>query len=312
MELINISLDFNYAGNNSSVKNVNENREYDDQRLYNTIVVCVALNLLLSFTTLFGNVAIIITLWKTPSLHSPANILLASLAVSDLTVGLVVQPLFIATTLKQDTTIQIIYESLSIFLCSVSFYTTTSVGVDRLLALQLHLRYAGLVTPFRVTGMVIFIWVFSGLYSSVMLWISKNLFYIALSAIAFTFLVVNFGVYLKIYLIVRRHQVQIAHQQQQQQQQHHEGHDGNIFRRLKKSAVNTFLVYIVLLVCYTPVCLVIAFLYTDVSYSPSVTNIIVSDIISTTILFLNSSLNPLLYCWRIREIRSAMKNRFYC
>ena len=303
MELINISRYFNDAGNNSSGKNINEKREYDDQRLYNTIVVCVALNILLSFTALFGNVAILITLWKTSSLHSPANILLASLAVSDLTVGLVVQPLFIETTLKQDTTIQIINESLSIFLCSVSFYTTTSIGVDRLLALQLHLRYDIVVTPFRLIGMVLFIWVFSGLYSSAMLWI-PNLFYTALSLITLAFLAINFGVYLKIYFIVRRHQVQIAHQQQQQ----HQGHDGNIFWRLKKSAVNTFLVYIVLLVCYTPLCLVIAFQFQGGKW----TSASVAPILTTTILYLNSSLNPLLYCWRIREIRTAMKNHFCC
>ena len=304
---INISGHFENSENHSSPGNdfTNQSENYD-QRNYYTITVCVAVNVLLSFTALFGNCAILITLWKTPSLHSPVNILLASLAVSDLTVGLVVQPLFMAATLKQDSTIQAIYLALSAFLCSVSFYTTTAIGVDRFLALQLHLRYDAVVTPFRLIGMVIFLWVFSGLYSSGMLWI-PNLFYTALALITLALLAVNFGVYLKIYFIVRRHQFQIAHQQQQQQQQH-QGHQGNTFWRLKKSAVNTFLVYIVLLVCYTPLCLVIAFKFQG-AHSTSASD---AQIITTTILYLNSSLNPLLYCWRIREIRTAMKNHFCC
>ncbi|XP_078352748.1 histamine H2 receptor-like [Oculina patagonica] len=303
MELINISRLFNDADNNSFVENVNENREYYDQRLYYTIIVCVAVNVLLCFTALFGNAAILITLWKTPSLHSPANILLASLAVSDLAVGLVVQPLFITSILKGDDTFLVILTSLSVFLCSVSFYTTTAIGVDRLLALQLHLRYQAVVTPPRVTGIVTLIWVFSGLFSSAQFWIS-NLFYNVTSPLSFAFLVVNFGVYLKIYFIVRRHQAQIAHQQQQ-----HHGNNGNIFLRLKKSAVNTFLVYIVLLVCYTPHALAIIFLFKYGSFSLSVAY---AQIIIFTIVYLNSSINPLLYCWRIREIRTAMKQYFCC
>ncbi|KAL9951057.1 hypothetical protein ACROYT_G043650, partial [Oculina patagonica] len=106
MELINISRHFN---NNSSVKNTTENREDYDQRPYYTIVVYAAVNVFLCFIALFGNGAILITLWKTPSLHSPGNILLASLAVSDLAVGLVVQPLFMTIIIKWDTNFLVIF-----------------------------------------------------------------------------------------------------------------------------------------------------------------------------------------------------------
>lgn len=63
----------------------------------------------------------------------------------------------------------------------------------------------------------------------------------------FTHLAVNFATYMKIYLIVRRHQAQIANLELQPQ-----GHHGNMFWRLMKSAVNTFLVFIVLFLCYMP------------------------------------------------------------
>ena len=68
--------------------------------------------------------------------------------------------------------------------------------------------------------------------------------------------------------------------------------------------MNTFLVFIVLVFCYTPRSLV-AVLKEDAFSSAAEVNII-----NVTFVFLNSSLNPLLYCWRIRELRTAMKHRF--
>ena len=197
------------------------------------------MNALLSFTALFGNSAILITIWKTSSLHTVANILLASLAVSDLAVGLVVQPLFIAYLLGRSITQ--IYNISSYFLCYVSFITITAITVDRLLAIQLHLRYHALVTPFRVTWIVIFIWVFSGvgaLLFRLNLIRFRTVTFIAIVSL----LVVNFAVYFKIYLIVRRHKRQIQQQQHQLQAK-----NGNILSvtSLKKTALtlSSFIFY---------------------------------------------------------------------
>ena len=55
--------------------------------------------IILFLTTLLGNSTILITIWKTSPLHSGANILLANLAVSDLTVGLLLEPFYIANIL---------------------------------------------------------------------------------------------------------------------------------------------------------------------------------------------------------------------
>ena len=253
---------------------------------------------LLCFTALIGNSAILITIWKTSSLHSAAYILLASLAVSDLTVGLVSHPLFIVKSLFDTFTVHLLLNILGPFLSLASIITVTAIGVDRLLALQLNLRYEAEVTPFRVTLVVIFIWVLSGIFASVVLWM-PNLFDIISSDVIISLLVENFVVYMKIYLIVRRHQKQI----QQQQQQATNTHITSV-KRFKKTALNTFLVYILLVCCYIPQSLVVMAAVTGVG--------ITSETYSITITFicLNSSLNPLLYCWRDREIRTSMKQLF--
>jgi len=303
MELINISQAFDNSGRNGSGKDFTDLRQSHQSRIDYVIAASVVVSVLLCFTALFGNCSILITLWRTPSLHSVANILLASLALSDLAVGVIVQPLYITLLLKKEdlgSRFELVFTILTSFLCLASFLTTAAIGVDRLLALQLHLRYDTAVTPFRVAGLVIFIWVFCALYASTGVWL-RNIFFKGLPLMAFSLLLVNFATYLKIYLIVRRHQLQIANLELW-----HQDHRGNVFWRLRKSAVNTFLVFIVLVFCYMPRSLV-AVLKEDAFSSAAEVNII-----SVSIVFLNSSLNPLLYCWRIRELRTAMKHMFCC
>ena len=295
---INLSwLSNNFAKNNSN-RELSDLHGYPKQELTFRIAISV-INVIFSFTALFGNSAILITIWKS-SLHSVANILLISLAVSDLAVGLVVQPLFIANVLSGVYAVHLAIIILGPTLTLASFFTITAIAVDRLLALQLHLRYEAVVTPFRVTRAVILIWVSAAIFASTKHWIA-SLYHTVTSFIMITILVGNFVVYLKIYLIVRRHQRQIQHQQQQLDNE-------NIFsvKRVKKSAMKTFVVYISLLCCYAPYSLSAQMKFAGITISPYV------YITSFTLMLLNSSLNPLLYCWRDREIRTAMKQLVCC
>ena len=272
-----------------------------EQEINFRITVSV-INVILSFAAVFGNSATLITIWKTSSLHSVSNILLASLAVSDLTVGLVLQPLSIANLVRGENTLFLPIEILGPILVIASLFTITAIAVDRLLALQLHLRYHALVTRFRVTSVVILMWVSAGFFASTKHWIS-DVSDVALSSMVIVILVGNFFVYLKIYLIVRRHQRQIQHLHRYQQQQANMENILNV-TTFKKSALNTFLVYILLVCCYMPYSLSVQLKFAGVLISSTVFTI------AFTLIYLNSSLNPLLYCWRDREIRTAMKQLF--
>ena len=107
-------------------------------------------------------------------------------------------------------------------------------------------------------------------------------------------IVVNFAIYFNIHLVVRHHQIRIQHQQPEQR-----AHTF-IMRRLKKSAFNTFLVFIFLLICSLP------FLYVYFNNGVSITVLYIARIM----ISLNASFNPFLYSWRLREIRSATKQIF--
>ena len=286
----------NYSENSS--RELFDTVEFLEQELNFKITICV-INAFLSFTALFGNAAILLTFWKTSSLHSAKNILLASLAVSDLAVG-VLQPFEIANTISRIYAFHYAVAMLGPFLTIASFLTVTAIAVDRLLSLQLHLRYHAAVTPFRMTWLAIIIWVSAGIFTSTKHWIAR-LSQVAISVTINSLLIANFLVYLKIYLVVRRHQRQIQHMQQPQ-----EANNENILslKRFKKSAMNTFLIFILLLFCHMPSSFIVYLAFTGVTISRNV------FATGFTLIFLNSSLNPLLYCWRDREIRTAVKQLF--
>ena len=266
-----------------------------DQAIAFRLAISVV-NAFFSFTALLGNSAILLTIWKTCSLHSATNILLTSLAVSDLAVGLLIQPLFIAVIQSGIPTIILLFNILMYFFCCASFFTITAITIDRLLVLQLHLRYHAVVTTFRVTGVVFYIWMVAGVSTLLLSLFSK--IYVVFLVMVIGLLAGNFVIYFKIYLIARRHQRQIQHQHQHQRQASNENNAR--VTRLKKTAFNTFIVYILLICCYMPFSF--ATLYGGMSLKVYFTTI--------TPMFLNSSLNPLLYCWRDREIRIAVKQLF--
>ena len=253
--------------------------------------------------TLLGNAAILITIFKTPSLHSPAHILLAGLALSDFAFGFIVQPLLLSIVLSAGynydlslATFHLMCSSLNcsaIVLCGVSLGTSIAIALDRLLALRLHLRYAVIVTKFRVIVVLTCIWLFQGFFIPMYFWQVETFGrFIAIKICVV--IVVNFAIYLNIHLIVRHHQIRI-------QYQHHE-QLANIFslKRLKNSALNTFLVFIFLLVCSLP--------FLCVYFNDRVS--ITIHYIAIATIFLNTSFNPFVYSWRLREIRTATKRIF--
>ena len=254
--------------------------------------------------TLLGNAAILITIFKTPSLHTPAHILLAGLALSDFAFGFIVQPLLLSIVLSAGynhdlplATFRLMCSSFNcsaIVLCGVSLGTSIAIALDRLLALRLHLRYAVIVTKYRVIVVLTCIWLFQGFFIPMYFWQVETFGrFIAIKICVV--IVVNFAIYLNIHLIVRHHQIRIQYQHPEQL--------ANIFslKRLKNSALNTFLVFIFLLVCSLP------FLYVYFNDRVSIT----IHYIAIATIFLNTSFNPFVYSWRLREIRTATK-RIFC
>ena len=274
---------------------------------------CV-INAFSSCTAIMLNSLTIHAIRKTLSLPKPLKALLLSLAVSDLVVGLVVQPLYIAKMV-----IQIKSSSPSNFisywcffltntLSWTSFFTIVAISVDRLLAIQLHLRYQALVTPKRIVAVVISIWVFSVILSFIL-----GFSLIPINEITRVVLAVAMGlcfictatVYCKIYITVRRHTNE-TNGLQVPQRESQNGELANVATQTN-SAVGAFYIYLVFLVCYLPeYCRLLLLILLHDPLNIRMFNEF--SFFSWTLLFLNSSLIPLVYCWKMRNIRRVIIN----
>ena len=119
---------------------------------------------------------------RTPSLRSPSTVFLCSLTVSDLLVGLPMQPFFTATSFNSGGYLLQSY-NMSSSCCGVSLCTMTSISVDRYLALRCHMRYPNLMTSKRgALHIALFIWFIFPLLSCIYFG-DKNVFFFATIAL---------------------------------------------------------------------------------------------------------------------------------
>ena len=132
--------------------------------LYSTYIVNCVFNAFSAYTAIMLNILTIHAMRKTSSLPKPLKTLLLSLAVSDLGVGLLAQPLYIAEMVNHTDLLLTTFNVVQIIFTIASFLSAVAISIDRFLAPHLHLRYQELVTNDRVSVAVILIWTLSALY----------------------------------------------------------------------------------------------------------------------------------------------------
>ena len=289
---------------NSTVDMMLEGLESDEESspFETSVIINSVLNALLIPICIAGNVLVLAAVWRNPSLRTPSIILQCSLAVSDLLVGLLALPLDIAvafTPLSQvssDSRLSQARLVLTIQLCCVSLDTMTAISVDRYLALHYHMRYPNMMTSRRATCVAATFWCKNFILSLLIIWKKTAILLVALVFFALC-LFTSSITYNAIYRIVQHHQHQNHGQQQAVQSMNAEQ---NLKIQAKKRAANTFIYYICLVLCYFPeaVSFLIWMTYKE--------HWNIRWRFADTILFMNSAINPFLYCWRNREVREAV------
>ena len=186
----------------------------------------------------------------------------------------------------------------STVLCGESIFTLTAISVDRLLALMLRLRYRHVVTLRRVRSSAIVSWIISFAFSLTYLW-DKRRFFLGCCAWILVCLIISTCCYTKIYLTLRHHQAQI----QDHLQADNSGATGISMAHYKKTVSSALWVYLALLVCYLPFTVATAI---SALSGLSPTNAAVLNF-GGFFVFFNSSLSPVLYYWKIKEVRQAVK-----
>ena len=113
-------------------------------------------------------------------------------------------------------------------------------------------------------------------------------------------LMISSASYTKIFRALSRHQTQIQDHAQQSPSQP----NALNIARYRKAVHSALWVQLALFVCYLPYCIVVIF----TAFSKiSQTHLAVSGTLTLILVSFNSTLNPFLYCWKISEVRQAVK-----
>ena len=265
------------------------------------ISACV-FSVICSTSSTLGNTMILLALRKCQSLHSPSKALLCSLARTDFFVGLIVLPLFTAYYLmiileipRYYCVIAITYGRTTSFFGGVSLKTITTIAIDRYLAFHLRLRYQEIVKLRRVVCILVIERKLAAIWSGTWFWNRQINLLSGVKGLFLCCLIIPLC-YQSVCRGFRRHVAQIH-----QQASFGRSNDFNLVQ-YKKTVNNMLWIYGFFLVCYIP-------------YLSSLFAILAKGLNNSTRFalnfsaianYVNSCLNPILYCWKIKELEEIV------
>ena len=274
--------------------------------LFIPYIVCVILNIPTSAFAFFGNALILAALRKVSSLHAPSKALLSNLALTDLCVGLVVQPMFVSLLLFEIGAASVPVSRFAFYCLSyppsvVSFSTMTVISTDRLLALYSWRTYHEVVNLQRVVIMLVFLWIL-GAVASVIATTASYLVYMILGSILIAFCITVCSLsFLLIFRKLRSVNAQVSTNQEPAMRRLAHARSPLQVARYRKLAYSLWHMCWVLWLSYIPFML-ITILLGVVCREPWTK---AAQEFTLTLILLSSSINPVLYCWRIRDVRRA-------
>ena len=270
-------------------------------------VLGITLNLITCPLIIIGNALVIATVKKHRRLQTNHYMLLACLAGTDLMVGIVAQPAFIAQEIYRLTNgpRSVFCNMLSITKVAINCFGLASlfhlmlISVDRFFAMKYSLRYESIVNRFRLFTAVACSW----LFSIMVYFLSRTIPGVTeLPAVTTTVtLLVIIFCHLSVYIVCRRHMIQIQSQQVSEEEK-------TKFAKEKKAWETTSIIIGVLFMCYLPgLTRVVAFRLSTLSagFLPHRLSIIPWPLTFSFVIF-NSLYNPIIYCWRSKVIREAL------
>ena len=274
----------------------------EDESKNAPVDVSLIVNIIISsitcpFTVLL-NVLVIMAVKRRPRLQSNANILLACLAATDALTGLIVQPSFLTELvlmlLGKDNLASRIRSYAVSFLDIMSVCSCLQlmlVTCERLLAIKFTMHYLNVVKKQNIKVAIMLCWIFSFSPEVLNQMATKTIYFSFISLVLILCVLFIATAYVVLYQETRRHQKMIKSQQLPQEE---------VEQFLKESKALKTTVYVVgaVVLCLLPAAFLLLLMALDV-HVPSRS----AQSLVKTCVMLNSLLNPLIYCWRQKEMR---------
>lgn len=262
-------------------------------------------NILTCITAVCGNTFIIASIRRVSSLHLPSKVLLVCLALTDLCVGVITQPLYVARILFPECHsiglyLLIGYNTTGFLFSGVSMLTITAISVDRLLAVTLGLRYRQVVTVRRTRILLVSFWTISMAFGMMFFHYFDVTSYLTVVIILLCILISTFC-YVKICYALRHHQVTVQPPAHQGEERRQRVNQLNVMR-FRKTVISALWVQATFLMCFLPLTIIMILV---ISSFRTATVFFIRDL-AISLLFFNSSLNPFIYCWKIKHMRQAV------
>ena len=263
-------------------------------------------NILTCITAVCGNTFIIASIRRVSSLHLPSKVLLVCLALTDLCVGVITQPLYVEHILFPECHsiglyLLIGYNTIGFLFSGVSMLTITAISVDRLLAVTLGLRYRQVVTVWRTRTLLITFWTINMAFAIMFFHYFGVILYFVIAFTSLCILISTFC-YVKICYALRHHQVTVQPPAHQGEERRQRVNQLNLMRS-RKTVISAMWVQATFLVCSLPLTIIMILV---ISGFRTATVFFIWDLV-TSLLFFNSSLNPFIYCWKIKQVRQAVR-----
>ena len=279
--------------------------------VHGELIFLSAINVFFSVAAFLGNTLILVALHKESSLHPPSKLLYRNLTVTDLCVGIIVEPLKVASWISMvNKKWKICYyvsltDSLSaLLLCTVSLFTLTALSLDRLLALLLGLRYRQVVTLRSIYITEVILWILAIISTFIYVWIPFVRLWLFRTVLPICLVTSVFS-----YTIIL---VTLRHNQNQVQNHIGQGQPSQAVAlnaaRYRKAVYSALWVQVALVACYLPFFITVVHVVRASQRGRRMSSSVwLAWQFTATLIYLNSSLNPLLYYWKIREVRQAVK-----
>lgn len=281
-----------------------------DTATFNAILAF--LNVASAVVAVGSNVLILVAVYQTSSLRSISNFFVVSLAVSDLLVGLAVNPIYAVLFLtggsfnySRDWPMILAENWLWIQTVITSTFNLTAISLDRYIAITNTFQYSQIVTSRRCVLGAVFIWTFSILFASVRFLIHDLrflpiLWIVTVVAMVFLPLVVICYCYFHIFRAARHQQRQIAVLTSVNATY------ANTVLKNKKAAWTVGIIIGLFVLMWTP-SIAVSFVEFAMNAPCKRLDLVLSWYFAAFLSFCSSCCNPWVYAARNREFRTAFK-----
>ena len=270
------------------------------------------LSIVMAPIIVLGNLLVLLAVWKDPLKKlrsSPSNFILVSMALADLSVGLVVCPItaywgwviFEKGTSPFD--LSVIF-AINVFSVNVSFGHMFLLTVDRLLAVVKPLQYRVIITNKRAVIASCVCWIYFLAFGCSFLMLRD---YFAIMGAVYNVQLLSILVSMLIMYTV----ITIRLRRYSKTRMNKPIHSPNsllvILQREKRLFKAITIVICAFLICYMPWFIVQLLIYLCKPCHPHLALLMIFFGFSGSLTYANSGLNPMLYSWRLPRYRETFK-----